>query len=360
MTRATTVYAAGTDGYATFRIPAVVAVPDGTLLAFAEGRRIGPGDSGPIDLVLRRSVDHGATWSALQVVASDPGHTVGNPSPVVDPRSGDVVLLTTRSAGDATEERILRGEVAAADSRRVWMQRSVDGGVTWTPARELTASTKRPDWRWYATGPGHALALRQGPHAGRLVVPANHSTSSAGHGGHLLLSDDGGRSWRIGAQDDCPTERHESTGWCVHANETTVAELPDGRIYANTRNQGGLAPVHRAESVSLDGGETFARPYAPAPALVTPVVQCSVLCVDGRLVFAGPSDANGRRRLSIRTSGDAGHSWTEQAVITPWPAAYSDLVDLGRDAGGRIIGVVYENGDKGPYERISFTRLALP
>ncbi|MEQ7005830.1 sialidase family protein [Actinopolymorpha sp. B17G11] len=360
MTPARTVYAAGADGYDTFRIPAIVAVPDGTLLAFAEGRRLGPGDAGPIDLVLRRSADRGDTWSALQVVASDPGNTVGNPSPVVDPASGDVVLLTTRAAGSATEDRIVRGEVPAAESRRVWLQRSADHGLSWTAAVDLTTSTKRPDWRWYATGPGHAIALRQGPHAGRLVVPANHSTGAAGHGGHLLLSDDGGRSWRIGAEDHCPPEQHQSAGWCVHANESTVAELPDGRIYANTRNQGGLAPAHRAQTVSSDGGETFDRPYAPVLALATPVVQCSLLAVDGQLVFAGPGDPEVRRRLTVRSSRDAGRSFPEEVVVSPGPAAYSDLVDLGRHNGERTIGVLFENGDHRPYERISFTHLALP
>ncbi|MGH3489740.1 MAG: sialidase family protein [Actinopolymorphaceae bacterium] len=356
MTWATTVYAAGTEGYHTFRIPAVVATPDGTLLAFAEGRRTGPGDAGAIDLVLRRSTDHGRTWSALQVVSSDPGNTepgntVGNPCPLVDPVSGDVVLLTTRAAGDATESRILRGEVPAVDSRRVWLQRSTDGGVRWTPPADITASTKRDDWRWYATGPGHGIALRHGPEAGRLVVPANHSTGPTGHGGHLLLSDDGGRSWRIGAEDRCPPERHGAGGPCVHANESTVAELPDGRIYANTRNQGGRSPAHRADAMSSDRGESFDLAYAPAPALATPVVQCSVLAAGGRLVFAGPGEQDTRRRLTVRASPDAGRRWTEEVVVWPGPAAYSDLVDLGDGT----LGLLFENGDDGPYERISFT-----
>ena len=62
-------YVAGQDGYDTYRIPATVTTGKGTLLAFAEGRHDGAGDSGNIDVVLRRSTDGGCTWGPLSVVA---------------------------------------------------------------------------------------------------------------------------------------------------------------------------------------------------------------------------------------------------------------------------------------------------
>ena len=68
------VFTAGTEGYHTFPIPAIVTVADGSLIALAEGRkenRRDPG-GGDIDLVYKRSTDRGATWSALNVL-DDPG-----------------------------------------------------------------------------------------------------------------------------------------------------------------------------------------------------------------------------------------------------------------------------------------------
>ncbi len=56
------VFSSGANGYHTFRIPANVGTSDGTLLAFAEGRKNSSIDSGDIDLVLRRSHDNGLTW----------------------------------------------------------------------------------------------------------------------------------------------------------------------------------------------------------------------------------------------------------------------------------------------------------
>ena len=48
------VFMAGTDGYHTFRIPTIVTTPDGSLIAFAEGRRENRHDpgGGDIDLVM--------------------------------------------------------------------------------------------------------------------------------------------------------------------------------------------------------------------------------------------------------------------------------------------------------------------
>ncbi|WSC02952.1 glycoside hydrolase [Streptomyces scopuliridis] len=99
------------------------------MLAFAEGRRDSAADDGDIDLVLRRSLDGGCTWQPLHVVADAGRDTVGNPAPVIDPSSGDVVLVTCRTIGGATKRQVVAGAVAGS-VRRVYVQRSTDGGLT--------------------------------------------------------------------------------------------------------------------------------------------------------------------------------------------------------------------------------------
>ncbi|MCT7351386.1 glycoside hydrolase [Streptomyces sp. 15-116A] len=358
-------YVSGQGGYTAYRIPATVRTIRGTILAFAEGRRDGVGDTGDIDVVVRRSTDGGCTWGPLTVVAAGNGDTRGNPAPVVDPRTGRIVLVTCSNAGDVTEAQIMRGEVPPERGRRVFVQHSGDDGRSFTPPREITDRVKPDGWRWYATGPGHALALTRGPHAGRLVVPANHSAApppGSGdtgrepryYGAHALLSDDGGHTWRLGYIDAVYDGR-------VNANESTAAQLPDGRVYFNARDQQGTDPGHRLDAHSADGGESLVSPLAPQPSLdEAPVVQGSVLQLRGLrapLLFSAPSVPTSREAMAVWSSRDEGVTFHKEVTLSGQRAAYSDLVPL--DADGRTAGILYETGAAEPYETIEFRRLPL-
>ncbi|MEU9110548.1 sialidase family protein [Streptomyces sp. NPDC048483] len=363
-------YRSGTEGYTSFRIPAVVRARSGAVLAFAEGRVASAADWGDIDVVLKRSLDGGRTWGPLQVLARNGTGTAGNPAPVVL-AGGRVLLLQVHNAADATEDRIRRGQVPPADGRRVRLQHSDDDGVTWSPPREITDQAKRPEWRWYATGPGHALRLRHGPYAGRLVVPANHSAPPAGpgdtgtearyNGGHALLSDDDGatmgvpprersRAWgRIGYTDG---DTHPT----VAPNETTAAELPDGTLYLNTRTETAAA-WHRADARSADGGARLVAPFRPQAGLAGPVCQGSLLYLADRdeLLFSGPALPAARALLTLRTSRDRGLTWRTLPAVSGLPAAYSDLVRLDPAS----VGLLYETGDYSAYSTITFRRIPV-
>ncbi|WP_206343297.1 sialidase family protein [Streptomyces mesophilus] len=354
-------YASGEGGYDTYRIPAVIETRAGTLLAFAEGRVGGAGDTGNIDVVVKRSRDGGCTWGDLSIVAAGGGDTRGNPAPVIDPRTGRIVLLTSYNSGDVTEAQIMRGEATAEQSRRVFVQTSRDDGRSFSAPRDITATTKHADWRWYATGPGHAVALTHGRHAGRLVVPANHSIAPpAGsadtgaeakyYGAHSLYSDDGGQSWRIGFVDD-------SYDGVINSNESIAAELPDGILYFSSRDQNGTSPGNRLDSYSRDGGRTLTRPYAVEPTLNdVPVVQASVLQLAGKnapLVFSGPSVPTARQSMALWASEDRGATFTKVLTLSQDKAAYSDLVQVDR----RTVGLLYETGVAGTYETITFRRI---
>ncbi|MET9910042.1 sialidase family protein [Streptomyces sp. NPDC006476] len=356
-------YVSGEGGYDTYRIPATVTTRRGTVLAFAEGRHNSPSDTGHIDVVLRRSDDGGCTWGPLRVVAAGDGDTRGNPAPVVDPRTGAIVLLTCYNSGAVTEAQIMRGEVTPERGRRVFVQLSRDDGLTFSAPREITAQVKRPDWRWYATGPGHAVALTRGLHAGRLVVAANHSgpppagspdtgAEARYYGAHDIYSDDGGDSWHIGFTDD-------TYDGVVNANESTAAQLPDGRLYFNSRDQNGTTPGNRVDTYSGDGGESVDHPYAGQPTLDdAPVVEGSVLQLAGReapLLFSAPSVPTARRSMAVWSSADAGATFTRSLTLADQPAAYSDLTQV--DA--RTVGLLYEKGTTGPYDTIEFRRLPV-
>ena len=349
------VFLRGEAGYHTFRIPALLPTSSGVLLAFAEGRRFGRGDSGAIDLVLKRSTDSGATWSALKVVWSDGSNTCGNPCPVVNSRTGRILLPMTWNPGQDHGRELHRG--TGTGTRRVFLAHSDDDGRSWSSAREITAQAKRPDWWWYATGPGVAIQIRNGEHAERIVVPANHTSEIDGYAAHAILSDDGGESWSM------------SSVIAPACNESQVVELSDGRLMMNSRSQSFTNEErtgYRAIAFSADGGETWTPPQ-PDAHLGDPQVQASLIRYSwpgedgpGRLLFSNPappvSRERGQRiRMTVRASLDDGRTWPFERLIHEGPGAYSSLARLPDGS----VGLLYEAGTEGPYEGIQLARFSI-
>ncbi|MCB9869819.1 MAG: exo-alpha-sialidase [Planctomycetes bacterium] len=343
----TDVFVSGQAGYGGYRIPALVRTVEGTLLAFCEGRRRGLSDAGDVDLLLSRSHDGGCSWSPAEVVADLGTDFIGNPAPVVDERDGAITVLLTWKAGNAHERDIRAGRQPAAEIRYV---RSTDGGRTFTAVRPvpgLGEELRARGWRWNIAGPGHAIQLRHGPHAGRLVCAGNHSApGGAGNaflGAHALLSDDGGRSWRLGAVDAAPAGGRRGG---VFPNESAVVERTDGSLLFHTRDQGGPAPATRGHASSNDGGATFTGGFAPLDAIVGPVCQGALLGAtdaagDAIVLASLPEDPRQRTRLRIRVSRDGGSNWSLGPLLHRGKAAYSDLVSL---APGRFLALVEVDG----------------
>jgi len=342
------VYTSGMEGYHTFRIPAIVRAADGTLLAFAEGRKNSASDSGDIDLVLRRSSDNGLTWGPIQLIWSNSTGVAGNPCPVVERSTGDVILVTTHQTPGATETTIRNGTLG----QRVYhVQRSTDMGATWTDPVPITATDVLAP-RWLAGGPNHAVQLELGPHAGRLIVAGNHSTGSAWSTNqcHVIYSDDGGVSWNLGAVGA------ETAN--IYPSEVAAVELLDERLYFTVRDQHGPSVGNRAYTTSSDAGLSFDGPCVIDPTIVAPVCQGSILRfsrtawgdADNRIIQSYPG-ADSRENLLVRSSFDEAATWDAGRVIYEGPSAYSDLV---RTADGRI-GVLYERDNYESITLASFT-----
>jgi len=138
----TTVFRSGEGGYSTFRIPAVVRAGNGSLLAFAEARAASAADDGNVDLVAKRSTDGGHTWGELQVIADFGADFIGNPSPVLDERSGRLVLLAT-SKHAADKEFQIRAGTGVGTSLE-YLLTSDDDGTTWSQPTDITTSAGSP------------------------------------------------------------------------------------------------------------------------------------------------------------------------------------------------------------------------
>jgi len=357
------VFISGAEGYKTFRIPAIIGLKDGTLLAFCEGRVNGAADFGDIKIVLKRSTDHGKTWSPLQTIVDNDRLQAGNPAPVIDltdpayPRGRIFLFYNT---GNNSESQVRKGK----GLREVWYKTSTDAGVTWSPAVNITGQVHHPmqtetnpayndrlDWRSYANTPGHAIQLQNEKYRGRIYIIANHSAGDAqnkftDYDVHGYYSDDHGSTFHLSHNLDIPG-----------SNESMAVELSDGRLMINTRNQTGN-PGLRIVAISSNGGEKWDKVYYDS-LLHDPVCQGSILNIHlkknrSALAFCNDDETKKRNNLTLRISNTDGADWPVKFIVDKSAddykgdfTAYSDLVQISKNK----IGVLYERDS---YKQIVF------
>ena len=302
-----TVFSKGEAGYYCFRIPALVMTPEGTTLAFAEGRRDSCRDDADIDLVLKRSTDQGLTWGPLQVLFDDGDLSVNQPVPVVNRETGEVVFVFCKN------------------NQRVFVSKSGDEGATWSEPREITEQVVDPSWSYLGVGPGHGIQLS----SGRLLVsswgdlsPGPRTWRPAGWGkvqfSVAMYSDDHGETWRRSQPLDIDL-----------SDESMSVETVDGRIYMNMRSR--QEKLLRAYAWSDDGGETWSEvnfdPGMPEPSVQGSLVRFTTADKHGRnrVLLAHPSSQTERARLTVRMSYDECRTWPVAKLLHQEYSGYSDM-----------------------------------
>jgi sialidase-1 len=336
---AVSLFPASDANTACYRIPALLTLHDGSMLAFAEARISSCADFGNVQIVVRRSTDQGSTWSAQQVAASYGTLQADNAVPVedtTDPAYPNGRVFLFYNTGNASEASVRAGN----GLRQQWYTTSEDGGVTWDTPVNISAQTAKlsaapynnpADWRALAMGPGHGLQTS----SGRLVVAGNHSTGAAqsnytDYVAYAFYSDDHGKTFEIMPDIAYPG-----------SNESSAAQLSDGRIMMNSRNQTGVSKA-RVVSVTSDvNGTVFGTPYIDTT-LIDPVAEGSLLAsqVNGLpyLFFSNLANTTTRADLTLRASSDDGKTWAKLLLITGNAAGYSDLAVINAST----IGILYE------------------
>ncbi|MBN1317327.1 MAG: exo-alpha-sialidase [Anaerolineales bacterium] len=357
------VYIAGLDNVCQYRIPALITTNRGTLLAVCDARVEKPGDSpNNIDLVIKRSIDNGRTWSMMQTVVDFPEvQAACDPSLLVDRQTGTIWLFYDYSFLSRIKEDKLICRLHAITSN--------DDGMSWSEPLDLTDSLK--DCLRHRSGqasevdqkllevlsagdetqfriqvaPGMGIQTR----TGELVVPVYTYCAGIPYP-QLMHSNDHGRTWTL------------STALGSNMNESQVVELSNGDLMLNCRNLQGHG--YRSVAETADFGETWSE-IRMDKTLIDPECQASIIRFTdqdagykkSRLLFVNPAQSGRHHRtnLTVRLSYDEGKSWPVSKEIHAGPSAYSCLTILP----DMTIGLLYESGQRNPYERIAYTRFNL-
>jgi sialidase-1 len=309
-------FVAGEEPGRSYRIPAMIVLPGDVLLAFAESRVNAMSDLLDINLVLKRSLDGGRTWSDLQVLQDIGRHTVHSPCPVLDSETQTVWLPY------------------CIDYSTLYMVHSQDAGLTWSEPRDLSQELGLPEGMWCHNGPGNGVQLV----SGRLVIPTSLDVS------RVLYSDNHGSTWHLG----------EPIG---RGGEPQVFERADGALCANLRNERG---ANRIVACSEDGGETWG-PWSYDEGLPDAGTQASILRFTlqeagshSRLLFSNPG-APYRGELTLRLSYDEGATWEASRTVYEGAAGYSQLAVLS----DHTILALFETGRFDLRESITLIRTTL-
>lgn len=355
-------FTAGEEGYGSYRIPALLKLNNGRLLAFCEAREI-LSDHAHNKLVMRWSDDHGATWSTMKMVADAGDNALNNPLLVQDKVSNDVILMYQyypfigrdevsnperwiSHKGQNFPSNIHEGAVTEGYEGRIcrtFIKRSSDNGETWSEAQDITEQVKRPtEVTCYAGGPGIGIQLTQGALRNRIVMPFTQGPWD-NMKTYVVYSDDQGFTWQYGATAPAPSD--------AFANETQVAEIAEGRLHLNSRSYQGNKC--RKVTFSDDGGASW-EPLRDACDLPEPECQASLLSVftseqqHQALLYCGPSDTQARRQGELKISNDGGEQWSLLASIYTGFFGYSSICQISPTE----TAVLFERDD---YAYLSFT-----
>lgn len=225
-----------------YRIPAIAARADGTLISVVDYRfsrqDIGIVNGGRIDLRLRVSEDNGKTWGEEFTLVEGRGAesidfmnvAFGDPCIVADRESDRVLVMSCA------------GDVAYTKGQRDYHQciarfYSEDGGKTWSKPTDIAESIySQFDNGKY--GPARAMFIASGRvlqsryvKAGkyyRLYCAVLQTVANGEWMNFVLYSDDFGESWKVlGGVDVAPITKG--------ADEAKVEELPGGNLLISSR-----------------------------------------------------------------------------------------------------------------------------
>lgn len=274
----------GYQGALSYRIPSLLTLDSGVILAGADQRVSIPNDApNDINLVMRRSLDGGATWEEMRTLLSLPGTGALGASLidsvlVQDRSTGRVICLVDQFPGGIGQPNAVVGTGFDTQGRRVLHNRAGELFAVEPDGAVLTDAGEPTDYRVLlsddaATGARAGDVLLDGEAAGSIYLAYEQAPEDClfqHRSSHLLMitSDDDGATWSepidITAQVKADWMCFLGTG-PGNAIQLTGAEYA-GRILVPvyySHEAGGTGYLSCAAIYSDDGGATWTLGASP-------------------------------------------------------------------------------------------------
>ena len=219
-----------------YRIPAVVQLQDGRLLAIADDRHgsdIDIGGNWGIDILGKVSWDGGKTWGTPIMIADGDGlregfsDSHGDAAVVVDRETGRLLVMCASGAQGFSQSTL-------DNPLRMGRYTSDDNGLTWQGSEVTTdiygifARYPKVNALFFSSGricQSHTIKV------GDYYRIYSAVCGPSGVGSLVLYSDDFGQTWQaLGG----PGARPTSSPW---GDEAKVEELPDGNVLLSCRSK---------------------------------------------------------------------------------------------------------------------------
>lgn len=366
-----------------YRIPAIAAFEDGTVVAVADYRfsrnDIGIIKDGRVDIRVCRSEDNGSTWGDIDAVVEGQGKNspdflnvaFGDPCIVAD-RGSDRVLMMCAAGNvsfmDGTKECHLRTTRFYSD----------DKGQTWTGAEDIAddlfglfdgSSYGDCKTMFFTSGRVTQSKYVKVGRYYRLYSAVLQISENGNWLNYVLYSDDFGGSWKVLGGAQVAPITHD-------ANEAKVEELPGGDVLISSRTdaEGRMFNVYSYKNLRKATGEwhTMAHSSTHNNGIVTKGNSCNgeMLTVpvvrksDGRKMMlllqsvpAGPRRSNVSvyyKALELKekyTPEEIAADWEGAHCVTKIGSAYSVMAQL---SNGNV-GIMYEEKTYYPTSGAGYT-----
>lgn len=229
---------------APYRIPAIVTMSNGEILAISDYRPGGNdvGNGGEVDIYARISNDNGATWSGddntphdntsniIKVADGTSSLAYGDAAVAAHPETGDVLVLCV--GGNSTK---FASATTSTTNYYTYMFRSSDYGRTWSSTNVTSTfkgstsllKNKKVCSMFFASG--RLLVSKHTPGRVYGAILTREYNSGYSNYNYVFYTDDFGQSWSMLGSD------YAISG----ADEAKLEELPNGDILISSRTSGG-------------------------------------------------------------------------------------------------------------------------